>query len=363
MIHAAVNGPSSTNVTPTWRASRLLLGRIRRIVRWEFWPTLPLYFPVLPVIILEGIRHRSLSLVTLVNPGMPSGGFVLDSKSAMLRSLESSGRVAAFDVIPRQLPTVERLLLLKEIMASLSLTFPIVLKPDVGERGSGVLIARDSISCTRYLEKATEDIIVQTYIPGVEYGVFYERFPDEKTGRITGITHKSVTLVTGDGRSTLERLILSDARAVAQAPVFLRIHEERLHEIIPEGENVSLNQIGTHSRGSLFLDACHEKTPEMERAIDVASRHFEGFYFGRYDLRCPSIDSLRSGDAFHIVEVNGVTSEPTHMYDPRHGVFYAWKCLAAQWTRAFRIAAINRDSGHRPITLSDLVARIRMSRK
>ncbi len=363
MIQVAINPPTSSDVTSTWRASRLLFGRFRRIVRWEYWPTLPLYFPVLPFIILQAIRHRSLSLVTLANPGMPSGGFVLDSKSAILRALEASGRVAAFDVISRELPTVERLLRLREIMTSLSMTFPVVLKPDFGERGSGVLIARDSQSCTRYLEKASEDTIVQAYIPGVEYGVFYERFPGEKTGHITGITHKSVTIVTGDGRSSLERLILADGRAVAQAPLFLKMHAEKLHEIIPEGETVSLNQIGTHSRGSLFLDACHEKTPEMEHAIDQASRHFDGFYLGRYDIRCPSLEALKSGKTFHIVELNGVTSEPTHMYDPRHGVFHAWKCLAAQWTRAYRIAAANRDSGHHPMSLRDLLSRIRKSRK
>ncbi len=363
MTHPDLSTTGKSDVTPAWRTWRLLVGRFRRTVRWEYWPTLPLYLPILPVIIREAVRYRSLSLMTAVNPGMPSGGFVLDSKSTILRSLEGSGRVAEFDLISRQLPTVERLLRLREIMAERSMVFPVVLKPDFGERGAGVLIARDSVSCARYLEKATEDTILQTYVPGVEYGVFYERFPDEDTGRITGITHKSVTSVTGDGCRSLERLILSDRRAVAQAPVFLKIHEERLEEIIPEGETVSLNLIGTHSRGSLFLDACHEKTAEMEQAIDLASRHFKGFHFGRYDIRCPSLEALRSGETFHIVELNGVTSEPTHIYDPRHGVFHAWKSLAAQWSRAYRIAAINRASGHQPMSTADLFKRIRMSRK
>lgn len=294
---------------------------------------------------------------------MPSGGFVLDSKIAILRSLEASGHIARADLIGKSLTSSERVARLREIIATKEMNYPVVLKPDFGERGNGVLIARDPTSAADYLSGATEDTIVQAYIPGVEYGVFYERFPGEETGRITGITHKAATRVIGDGKSSLERLILADPRAVALAPVFLEIQSQRLGEIIGKGQSVKLNLIGTHSRGSLFLDACEATTHEMEAAIEKVSRHFEGFHLGRYDIRCPSLDALQKGEDFHIVELNGVTSEPTHMYDPRHGVFHAWKCLAAQWSRAYRIAAMNREAGHRAMPLGDLIDRIRSSWK
>ena len=87
------------------------------------------------------------------------------------------------------------------------------------------------------------------------------------------------------GWSTLERLILADRRKVCLAEVFFKIQKDRLREVVPAGECVSLNPIGTHSRGSLFLDACHERTAEREAAVDAASRTFEGFYFGRFDIR------------------------------------------------------------------------------
>lgn len=350
-------------VTPAWRKWRLFVGRWKRIGRWEYWPTLPLYLPVLPVICWLALRYRSLSLVTAVNPGMPSGGFVLDSKSEILHSLESSGRVATFALIPKQLQENERLKRLRRIVSEKDFTYPIVLKPDFGERGSGVLIARDEKACVTYLAKATQDTIVQEYISGVEFGVFYERAPGEENGRITGITHKASTTVIGDGKSSLERLILADKRAVAQAPVFLELQASRLGEIIPCGETIALNFIGTHSRGSLFLDACDARTTAMEAAIDTASKHFAGFHFGRYDIRCPSLEALRRGENFYIVELNGVTSEPTHIYDPRHSVFHAWKALARQWSRAYRIAAENRKNGASPMALKTLIGRIRMSKR
>ena len=290
---------------------------------------------------------------------MPSGGFVLDSKADILRALEPSGRVAAFDLIPPGLPETGQLERLRSIISENNLAYPVVLKPDLGERGSGVLIAHDESSCLAYLASAAEDIIVQKHIPGVEYGIFYERSHDEENGRITGITHKATTTIIGDGSSTLERLILADRRAVAQAPIFLEMHQSRLHEVIPSGEKFSLNLIGTHSRGSLFLDACHTSTPAMEEAIDAASKHFPGFHFGRYDIRCPSLEALQSGEEFYIVELNGATSEPTHIYDPRHSVLYAWKTLALQWVRAYEIAAQNRAAGHSPMSLKTLIRRIR----
>lgn len=308
------------------------------------------------------MRYRSLGLVTAVNPGIPSGGFVLHSKSDMLRSLEPSGRVASFELIGHGLSAVEKTRRLRKLMESGKFSFPVVLKPDTGERGSGVVIAKDAAACEEYLENATETTIVQEYVPGVEYGVFYERVPGEHKGRITGITHKATTRVTGDGKSTLERLILMDRRAVCQAEVFFELQKDRLGEVIPAGESVSLNLIGTHSRGSLFLDACAEWTTEMEAAVDEMSRVFEGFYFGRFDIRCSSLDSLKRGEGFLVVELNGVTSEPTHMYDPQHGILYAWRALASQWMRAYRFAGINRGRGHLPMTTVQLLSLIRESK-
>ena len=352
----------NSELSPLWRMWRLFYGRYRRTVRWEYWPTLPLYLPVLPFILWQALRYRSLGLVTAVNPGIPSGGFVLHSKSDVLRGLEASGRVASFELIRHGLSSVEKIECLRGFMKEARFSFPVVLKPDTGERGNGVTIAKDAAACEEYLRNATETTILQEYVPGVEYGVFYERVPGEEKGSITGITHKATTKVTGDGRSTLERLILADKRAVCQAEVFFELQKDRLYEVIPVGESVSLNYIGTHSRGSLFLDACDEWTEEMEAAVDAASRTFEGFYFGRFDIRCPSLESLKRGEDFLIVELNGVTSEPTHMYDPRHGVFYAWRALASQWMRAYRFAGINRANGHLPMTTGQLLDLIRESK-
>ncbi len=286
----------------------------------------------------------------------------MDSKSSILSALSASGRVADFKLIEADIPTAEKFTQLQDIITELELGYPIVLKPDYGERGSGVTIAHDEVSARAYLKAAVETTIVQKHIPGVEYGVFYERFPNDAKGKITGITHKAMTTLKGDGIHTLEHLILADPRAVAQASVFFELQQDRLQEVIPEGELVKLNIIGTHSRGSLFLDASDAWTVEMETAIDEVSKHFEGFHLGRYDIRTSSLASLQAGEDFHIVELNGVTSEPTHMYDPKHTVFYAWKLLTAQWSRAYRMAAQNVQKGHKGFTILEILQRVKSSK-
>lgn len=344
-----------------WRRRRLRYAKWRRFVRWEYWPTLPIYLPVIPVIFLAALRHRSMRCVLLANPAMPSSGLVEDSKGDILEGLQASGRIADFlrfdagdDAAPDRV---------RRWMSENALTFPVVLKPDAGERGRGVVIAKSAAEMSAYLSQVGGEVLAQEYVRGIEYGVFYERHPDKDVGRITGLTHKGQTTVTGDDSSTLEQLILNDARAVAQAPIFLQLHSARLDSVPAEGEEIVLNALGTHSQGSLFLDASHELTDALTAAVDQASRCYAGFHIGRYDVRVPDLDSLRRGEHWKILELNGVASEPTHMYDPSHSIFYAWKCLSTQWWRAYSYGAANRRKGHKLPTWGSLFAKLRDHRR
>ena len=101
-------------------------------------------------------------------------------------------------------------------------------------------------------------------------------------------------------------------------------------------------QLGTHCRGAIFLDGARLMTPALEAAMDDLSRRAEGFYFGRYDVRVPSVEDLRAGRGLKVLELNGMTSEATHIYDPQGGLVAAYRTLFEQWRLAFAIAAGNR---------------------
>jgi pimeloyl-ACP methyl ester carboxylesterase/membrane protein DedA with SNARE-associated domain len=339
----------------TWRGRRLLLGKWRRLTRWEYWPPWAFYPPVVLYVLYLGLKHRSLTLFTSVNPAIPGGGFVGESKSAILSGLHAQPEhQTSFTMIPGSLTPAGRVARGREFLANSGLRYPVVIKPDAGERGSGVVVAHTDAELAEYLEQAEVDSLVQEYVHGHELGVFYYRLPGESNGRIFSITEKRLPVVTGDGMSTLEELILKDERAVCMAKFFFRRHAGRLLEVPPAGRQVALGLVGNHCRGAAFYDGIGLRTPEMEAAIDRLSQSFRGFHFGRYDIRTPHLADFQVGQNFKVLELNGATSEATHIYDPRHSVWNAWRTLFEQWRILFEIAARNREAGVQPVSLREL---------
>ena len=151
-------------------------------------------------------------------------------------------------------------------------------------------------------------------------------------------------------------LILADDRAVSMAPVHLRRNAGELTSIPAAGETIQLVDVGTHSRGALFLDGSWVRTAELDTAIDHISQSFEGFFFGRYDIKTPDLDDFRAGRNFKVVELNGVTAEATSIYDPRNSLGTAYRTLFEQWRILFEIAAANVAAGAEPATLRELGA-------
>jgi pimeloyl-ACP methyl ester carboxylesterase/membrane protein DedA with SNARE-associated domain len=336
----------------TWRGRRRLYGRWRRCVRWEYWSGWLFYPPVALYVLWLGIKHRHLALFTAVNPGMSSGsGFTGESKVDILDKLRGAGEaVAAWTALEADASVAEKEERLRAFMEREGLEFPVVLKPDIGERGSGVAIVRDWESARAYLKKCPDTVIAQRYVSGNEYGVFYVRYPWEEKGRIFGITDKRFTAVTGDGKTPLEELILADDRAVCMRAFFEQKHSDHLSDVVPAGERYVLAELGTHCRGALFLDGSDLASEPLRAWMQQVSDAFEGFYFGRYDVRAPSEEDLRAGRDLAVIELNGVSSEATWIYDPKHSVLFAWRTLFEQWRIAFEIAAWNREHGEQPMS-------------
>ena len=339
------------------RGRRLFLSSWRRKTRWEFWPPTVFYFPVAVYVLWLGIKHRSLTLFTAANPGIPDGGFIGESKSRILDRLQDRGEfVARFEVIPAGMTTSAKIECAEEFMHRIGGGFPVVLKPDAGQRGTGVAVIRNRPQLDGYLGCAEGAAIIQEYVDGYEYGVFYYRYPDENEGTLFSITDKRLLTLNGDGLSTLEQLILQDERAMCMAPFHFRHHRDRLFHVPRFGESIALVEVGTHCRGALFLDGSAVLSPALASVIDRISKRFESFYFGRYDIRTPSIEDFRQGRNFKIVELNGVTSEATHIYQPGNSIWNAYRTLMQQWRIAFEIGAANRSRGVQPSSVRRLLA-------
>ncbi len=354
-----VTDSATAPVDPGWRRRRLWLSSWRRLTRWEYWPIWAVYGPLLPYFVWLAVRYRGATVFTAVNPGMPAAsGLVGRSKAEILAGLaEASDRVAPWTrVAPGEFP--QRNAAIRLFMADHGLAYPIVLKPDRGERGAGVVIARSARDVESALRETAGSLVVQAYVAGVEFGVFYVRHPEAEEGEIFAVTEKHNVVVEGDGERTLEALILQDNRAVGMVRYFLSQFASRLAEVPARGERVLLGELGTHCRGALFLDGMGRVTSRMAQEIDRVSRAYPGFHFGRYDVRAESVEAFQRGE-FRVIELNGVTSEATSIYDPRHSVLHAWRTLARQWRLAFAIGAANRERGAPVSSIAEVVKLLR----
>jgi len=302
-------------------------------------------------------------LFTAANPAIPAVGFVGESKHRILEQLKNAAQWLPCSTLLACGVLSQRLAEAEEFMRQHGLQFPIVLKPDAGQRGAGVAVVRSLEQLYEYLTNSSFPVILQEYVPGEEYGVFYYRHPGDSRGRVFSVTEKRMPVLLGDGRRTLEELILADDRAVCMSDFYLRKNLDRSQQVPTPGERVQLVEIGTHCRGAIFLDGVDTVTRALEEAIDRIAQSFDGFFFGRFDIRVPSRQDFMAGRNMKIVELNGVTSEATHIYDPKLSLFDAYRVLFEQWRIAFEIGDFNRARGTRPTCVTDLLKAAREYRR
>ena len=195
-------------------------------------------------------------------------------------------------------------------------------------------------------------------IGGLEFGIFYYRYSGEPEGRIFSITEKRFPAVIGDGSSTIAELVLRDERAVCLADVYLGRLKRSANDVPAAGEPVPLAELGSHCRGAVFLNGAPLETSALRSAVEAIARKFPGFHFGRFDVRSESIQEFKNG-RFEVLELNGVSAEATHIYDPSLSLLEAYRVLFRQWRIAFEIGARNRQLGWQPMLIRDFVALLR----
>lgn len=331
-----------------------LAARVSRLWRWEFWPGWLFYLPVLPWLAYLSVRYRGVLLWTAANPGIPQGGVVGESKHAILAQLPEEYVVPSILVRPGELGA--RLEQVRQTIGEPGWSFPVILKPDAAQRGAGVKRCRDLVDVEKYLQAQPAALIMQTYHPGpFEAGIFYYRLPGDETGHIFSITDKVFPILIGDGCSTLAALIWRHPRYRMQARTFLARHDAARGRVLANGERFVLALAGNHCQGTLFRDGAQLITAELERAVDVLAQQFRGFYIGRFDVRYTDSGGFKAGRDLAIVELNGVTSESTNIYDPSWSLLAAYRTLFRQWSLLYRIGAANRQRGHAPTGILELL--------
>lgn len=233
-----------------------------------------------------------------------------------------------------------------ELVKTAQIQFPFIAKPDIGLRGSAVKKIVDLNDLEQYHAKANFNYLIQDLIPFKnEFGIFYVRFPNQKKGTITGIVAKEFLIVEGNGRDSIENLLKKNPRFAFQLKALQKELGPTLLKVLPLGEKLNLVPFGNHARGAKFIDASHLITAKLSETIDNVCQQIPEFYFGRLDVMYDNFGDLENGTNFALVEVNGAASEPTHIYDPKHSLVFAWKELARHITYMYQISVSNHSRG------------------
>lgn len=323
-----------------------------RLRSWEYWPVYIFNIPVLGIWIRNAIRARDIFFFTLTNPGIETGGFFGESKSSILAHLPEDFKpktvLLKAGLSPDQI---------QALVTSGGLTFPLIVKPEVGERGWLIGKMHDLDELIEYARAHPIDLILQTYIDWpLEVSIMTYALPDGSGAAVTSICEKHFLQVVGDGLSTLGHLILQQDRAVLQFEKLVARFGDRWDEVLPVGEVLILEHVGNHCRGTMFLNRNDQIDEEISRVMIPLLRSMPEVYYGRFDMRVGSWESLRAGRDIRILEFNGTSSDPAHIYQPGYSLVQAYRDMAFHWKVMARIARQNRARGHRPVTFRQILS-------
>lgn len=294
----------------------------------ENWPTPVFYTPVAAYYLFTSLRLGKLNYFASVNPGMKTGGLCGFSKFDSFKGISD-----------KYLPETVLIKAGSSLEAYKDLSYPRILKPDQGERG--LLVSKvDSFNEVKSIvaKYPNIDFLLQEFVEyPLELGVFLIK---EKSGwQISSITAKKFLSLTGDGFSTIKELALKDERA--RGFLHKLIDETK---VLQKGETLLIEPIGNHSRGTEFVNACNHISADLIDAFKDFLDSLKGINYCRLDLKTATWNDLEDGN-FKIMEINGVSAEPGHIYDPSMSLKDAYKDLFKHWKSMARIAEDNIEEG------------------
>ncbi len=308
-----------------------------KLSHWEYWPFSVVYIPIYFYWFYLCAKARNFFFFTAGNPSIENGGFVMESKAAI------------YSIIPSEYYPKTLLINIGLSAEAIKLEiekngfeFPLIVKPDIGGKGRGVKKIGNIHDAVAYILLANFPMLVQSLVEYKnEVGIFYYRYPWQQNGKISGIVAKEFATIVGNGIDTIESLILQNKRYSLQLSALSKMNEINLKEILPVGIEKILVPFGNHARGAKFIDATNKINHKLEISIDTICQKIPSFYFGRLDIMYNNWEELEDGENISIIELNGAGSEPTHIYDPSHSIFFAWKEIVRHLNILYKISVYN----------------------
>jgi hypothetical protein len=312
-----------------------------RLTHKEFWDMPYLY----PLIVFSypywAFRAKSWLFFTAANPGIETGGMTGESKAKIN------------DMIPPQyrpknllISAIETRNIWQQRLENSGIAFPLIAKPVVGARGLMVEKIHNIHDLEAHITRFGVDFMIEEFVDyPIEAAVLYWKNPITEQSGISSITIKKFLTVKGNNKDTVRDLLKQCFRGILQIE---RLDKEKptLMAYIPKcGEEILVEPIGNHCRGTMFLNGNQLINDNMVKAFDTIQSHLDDCYFYRLDLKTPSIDDLQNGRNIKILEINGVGSEPAHIYDPNYPLWKIWRDTWLMWRKIYEIGEANHFLG------------------
>ena len=323
---------------------------------WEYYPVYIVYFPILFIWLYYSLKTWDLFFFARVNPTIHSGGMAGESKYSIL-TLFPEEFIPKTIVIETGERSPEDIF---HAMTEAGLDFPIITKPDIGNRGFLVERIEDKDELLVYSHRVKARFLIQEYIDlPVELGVFYVKYPGEKNGRITSLTQKTFLSVEGDGKSNVGQLMQLDDRSILQIERIEASNPEMLNQVPELGQLYMIEPIGNHNRGTRFENGSALIDQALENYFNEICENVDQIHYGRFDIRCKGIEDLKRKGKFIILEFNGVNSEVTHVYDPNYPMLKAYQDIFRHWKMMYEISVMQKAKGIPSMRLSEAIKTLR----
>jgi hypothetical protein len=309
-----------------------------KITHWEYWPFDVVYFPIYFYWAWLSLKAKSFFFFNTANPTIENGGFLMESKKKIYDQMQDG--------------TYPKTILINDIhsfnecllkISNHEISFPIIAKPDIGLRGLQVKKLNNVEDLYEYQSNSKVAYLLQEFIDYQnEVGIFFYKIPGDLYGSISGIVGKEFLMVSGDGKSTIEELIIQNDRYFLQLDQLRKNYGKSLQHVLPKNDLLNLVPYGNHARGAKFIDLTHLADPQLNITINNICNNIPQFYFGRLDIKYNDWEELKAGKNYSIIELNGAGSDPTHIYDPKHSIFFAWSEIIKHLNILFKISKINK---------------------
>lgn len=310
-----------------------------RLIYKEFWPSLWIYSLMIPGFIYLIIKYRGLSYFLYCNPGIPNSGIVGESKDDLDKILQSIPKKFLLTQVMVEKDKSDFFKVIQSINEK-NILFPCYVKPVLGHRGLMVKKIKGEHELKDYYDNVKFDFIVQEFSSAEEeMGLYFIKKRNEFS--IFSITEKKFPYVIGNGKKSLKQLIMQDSYLKLFSPNYFKKHCNHWNTILKNNEKFLLTEAGNHNQGCIFKNGFRYNNEKLNNILNAILKNVEGINIGRFDLKYNLKANEIDEESIKIIELNGGSAEPTHIYDKDTSLYEMFSSLFQQYNYMCQVGKMN----------------------